>query len=169
MEVFLMAAISRGNLTTLYALKESAGLQPGSLAHVIKALIEAGLLERSESVKRGRRPMTLTENGDKFLADKWRKSLDANREMESVIRSTMVAILMGDIGEAVDFLYRSASTRPRHQGHQELDAVSPENSPIGYLAAMRSAYENDRNIMEVNLLHEFGARLSEVDRKRHAK
>ncbi len=48
-----MAAISRGGLNTLYALQQAAGLQPGSLTHVIRALIEAGFLVRSEGAKRG--------------------------------------------------------------------------------------------------------------------
>jgi DNA-binding MarR family transcriptional regulator len=152
MPIFLMAAISRGGLKTLYALQQAAGLQPGSLAHVIKALMEAGMLERSEGIKRGRRTMALTEAGERFLVEEWRKGLIANREMESVLRSATVALLMGDIGEASRFLSESITRRPPLQSHRELEMISPQETPFNFHTAMRTFYRNQRQTMEIGVL-----------------
>lgn len=155
MPIFLMASISRGGLNTLYALQQATGLQPGSLAHVIKALMGAAMLERSEGAKRGRRAMALTDAGAEFLVKEWRNSLDARREMESVLRSATVALLMGDIGEACRLLVDSIAKRPPQQGHQELETISPERTPIDFHAAMRAFYLNQRRVMEASVLERF--------------
>jgi DNA-binding PadR family transcriptional regulator len=152
MPTFLMATISRGGLKTLYALQQAAGLQPGSLAHVIKALLEAGFLVRSDVAKRGRRAMALTEAGERFLVEEWRKSMDAGREIESVLRSATVALLMGDIGEASRFLSESITRRPPLQSHQELETISPQETPINFHTAMRTFYLNQRRTMEISVL-----------------
>jgi DNA-binding MarR family transcriptional regulator len=165
MEFFLMAAISRGGLDTLYALQQTAGLQPGSLAHVIKALMEAGRLERSEGAKRGRRAMALTEAGERFLAEEWRKGLVANREMESVLRSATVALLMGDIVTAFRFLHDSALERERRQGPTKLGEASSGKAPVDFHAEMRAVYETRRREMERDVLREFADKLMAVAKK----
>jgi DNA-binding MarR family transcriptional regulator len=159
MEIFLMAAISRGGLNTLYALQQAAGLQPGSLAHIIKALMEAGMLERSEGAKRGRRAMKLTEAGERFLVKEWRKSMDAHREIESVLRSATVALLMGDNDEASRFLSESITRRPPLQSHQELETISPQGTPINLHTAMRTFCRNQRRTMEIGVLGRFADNL----------
>src|SRR3954468_17574715 len=118
MEMFLMAAISRGGLNTLYAFQREAGLQPGSLTPVIKNLVGAGLLTRLKGGKRGRRPMELTDAGERVLVNEWKNSLDANSEVESILRSVTIALWMSDFGEAVGILLESASRRTRQQGPQ---------------------------------------------------
>src|ERR1039458_5868436 len=86
MEMFLMAAISRGCLNTLYALQKSVGLQPGNLAPVIKRLQECGFLTRSEAAKRRRKVMELTESGKAFLEGHWTECLSFSRDFESNLR-----------------------------------------------------------------------------------
>ena len=68
-------------------------------------------LRAHQHLSRGRRTMALTETGERFLAQEWRKGLDAGREIESVLRSATVALLMGDIGEASRFLSESITKR----------------------------------------------------------
>ncbi len=157
-----MAAISRVNLNSLYALQQAVGLQPGSLSHVIKGLEKAGLLVRSEGAKRGRRAMALTEAGERFLTEEWKNSLDANREMESILRSATVALLMGDSAAALDFLYQAASERERRQGLLEFRTFSRQSTPIDMQAEVRAVYENRRRAMETKVLSEFGMNLVKV-------
>jgi DNA-binding MarR family transcriptional regulator len=162
MEMFLMAAISRGGLNTLYAFQRSAGLQPGSLAPVIKSLIGAGLLTRSDGVKRGRRPMELTEFGERVLVNEWKNSLDAHSEVESILRSVTVALWMGDFAIAVSILFESASRRTRQQVPQKLGNIPSRIAPIDLHAEMRAVFENRRRAMEALVLEEFGQTLVAV-------
>jgi DNA-binding PadR family transcriptional regulator len=161
MEVFLMAAISRGGLATLYALQQEAGLQPGNINPLLRDLEEAGLLERSEVPSRGRRrrTMALTEAGEKFLAERWTNCLDPNREIESILRSVTVALLMNDARTAFNFLRDSASERERHRGPKELGPASLERNPIDFHAEMRAVYASRRRAMEAAVLTEFARNL----------
>jgi DNA-binding MarR family transcriptional regulator len=166
MEIFLMAAVSRARLNTLYALQQAASLQPGSLSHVIKVLEEARLLVRSEGAERGRRAMTLTETGERFLAEEWRTSLDANREMESILRSVTVALLMDDSSAALSFLHQAAFERERRQGPHRFRTFSRESTPIDMQAEVRAVYESRRCEMEARVLNEFQLNLVDVFRGR---
>lgn len=159
MVMFLLAAISRGCLNTLYAFQQAAGLQPGSIKHSIQELEKSGLLDRSEGAKRGRRAMALTEAGERFLVAEWPKSMDARREIESILRSATVALLMGSSGGALEFLSESITRRPLREGHQELETISPQGSPIRFHTAMRAFYLNERRTMEVHVLEQFAENL----------
>ena len=154
MELFLMASVSRGGLTTLYAFQRDAGLEPGSIKKVISALEMAGLLERSNVPTSGRRRrnMTLTPAGEQVLLERWKKSMDAKREMESLLRSATVALLMGEIGEAIMFLGLAAFERLKSPGNQVFGAASPESTPIDLHAAMRDVYDGRRREMEADVL-----------------
>jgi hypothetical protein len=59
---------------------------------------------------------------------------------------------MGDIGEACRFLDDSIAKRPPQQGHQELETMSPERTPIDFHAAMRAFYLDQRRVMEASVL-----------------
>jgi DNA-binding MarR family transcriptional regulator len=167
MEMFLLAAISRGGLNTLYALQGAAGLQPGSLAPVIRNLVEAGFLVRSESGKRGRRVMALTDSGERLLAEEWKNGLDTNREIESILRSATVALLMSDIGTAIGFLFASASERRPHLSPRELGEIPLGMAPSRFLAEWRAVYENRRREMEAAVLQEFGTNLAKFAQNLH--
>lgn len=157
-----MAAISRGGLNTLYALQQRAGLQPGSLSHVIQRLEAHQLQARSESGKRRRRIMSLTEAGEVFLEVEWRNCLDPRREMESILRSATVALLMGDPGAGSEFLFRSAVERDRHPVSQDAGLFSPESTVMDFHEAMRAVYGSRRRVMEAQFLHHLAKTLLEV-------
>lgn len=159
MAMFLMAAVFRGCLNTLYAFQQAAGLEPGSINQVIKELEKADLLVRSEGAKRGRRALALTEAGERFLVEEWKQSMDPRREIESVLRSATVALLMSDIGEASRFLFESITRRPPEQGHRKLETISPEKTPIDFYTAMRAFYLNQRRTMETVVLERFADNL----------
>lgn len=155
-----MAAIARGGLNTLYAIQKATGLQPGSISNVIKRLTSAGLLTRSEGSKRGRRIMTLTAEGEGFLQANWRHSLDPCREMESILRSGTVALLMGEPGLALGFLSQSASERERRKGRQHQASYSADSTAMELYSAMRADYESRRWTMETTLLHDLWQHLA---------
>jgi hypothetical protein len=159
MEMFLMAAISRGGLNTLYAFQRAAGLQPGSLAPLIKSLIGDGFLTRSEGGKHGRRPMELTESGERVLVSEWKNSLDARSEVESILRSVTVALWMGDFSVAVGMLFESAARRTRQPGPQRLGNLPSGMGPTDFHTEMRAVHEIRRRAVEAAVLEEFGQSL----------
>jgi DNA-binding MarR family transcriptional regulator len=169
MEMFLMAVISRGGLNTLYGFQQETGLQPGSITKVIENLQKDGLLDRSDRAKRGRRAMRLTEAGERLLVADWKHSMDAKREMESIFRSATVALLMDDIGSAINFLLQSVFERVRHQGPQEFGLASLERTPIDFYGAMRDVYDSRRRAMEADVLKKLAEYLMEVANKREGK
>lgn len=160
MEMFLMAAVSRAGLDTLYALQRTVGLQPGSLSQVIKGLAAAGLMVRSEGAKRGRRAMALTDAGERFLTDEWKTGLDPKREMETVLRGAAISLLMGEAQTAIDFLIQAAYLRRLRPVSQALSAKHPKKSAIDLYGELRSVYEYKRRVMEAAVLEEFGAYLA---------
>ena len=166
MEMFVMAAMSRGSLNTLYTFQRAAGLQPGSLKSVIQQLEKNRLLNRSRGTKRGRRVMSLTEAGERFLSEEWRSCLDSRREVESILRSATVALLLGETGAAVNFLLHSASERARRVVPNELGKTSPEKEIIDFHAEMRTVYEHRRRAMEANVLEDFAMKIGKTGKKR---
>lgn len=165
MDFFLMAAISRGGLNSLYAFQRHAELQPGSISSTINSLGKFGLLGRRDAEKRGRRPMVLTETGERILAEQWRGSLNPHREIESVFRSATVALLMGDVDAAIEFLFRSASERSSRLGPEGALPYFTGVHPVDLHAEMRAVYDRRRRSMEASLLQEFAAGLRELGEK----
>jgi hypothetical protein len=134
-------------------------IEPGSLAPVIRNLVGGGLLTRSEGNKRRRRTMTITKAGEGLLVDEWANSLDAHREIESVLRGVTVALLMGDVATPVGFLFRSAEERTRYQGPQQLERIPSGMAPVDFHAEIRAVHENRRRATEAAVLREFGTKL----------
>ena len=95
--------------------------------------------------------------------------LDVARELESVLRSATVALLMGDSGIARSFLESAASERELRTGQSTLTVNSPQAAPIEFLAEMRKNFESRRRSMEAALPHEFAEFLEEADQKRNEK
>jgi DNA-binding MarR family transcriptional regulator len=164
MEIFIMAAISRGRINTLYGLQHQAGLQPGSINPVIRYLEQEGALARSAVAERGRRSrtMVLTEMGERFLRENWRDALDAQREMETILRSVTVALLMGEIGAALGFLHRCADIRePGREGIAPATGIGTEK-PIDFLSSMRTVFVTRRRAMEAQVLREIAVQLEKA-------
>ena len=141
LEIFTLAAVSRGDFRTLYALLQISGLQPGGLQPVIKRLEKLGLLERSVEARRRKRSMQLTEKGERFLEETWRECLVPDREMESILRGTTVAIFMGDIGAARRFLLDASKSRQRRSCYQDPKSTSSTSKTIGFYEHWRGVNE----------------------------
>lgn len=159
MEIFLLAAIARGGLRTLYALQQEAGLQPGSIKGALNHLEDGGLLSRSQGAKRGRRDMSVTATGEEFLRSEWAKCLDPAREIESVLRSATVALWMADAARSAEFLRTAASMRMPRRARPGLMAMQHRLAPMEIHAHLRETYEDRRRGFEEQLLEEFSTYL----------
>lgn len=156
MGIFLLVAISRLGLNTLYALKQEAGLEPGSIRAAIGQLENLGLVVRSDGEKRGRRPMKLTAEGERFLVAHWMNSLDSRRDMETVLRSATIALAMADVSIASGFLLEAASERVKRGAWNAANGASSEGGPTLFHSRARLVYEDRRRRMEADLLQEIG-------------
>ncbi len=161
MGIFLLAAIARGGLRTLYALQQEADLQPGSVKGVLGHLEAQGLLNRSAGAKRGRRDMAVTEAGEELLRNEWVQCLDPTREVESVLRSATVALWMADTSRAADFLRNAASMRRPRRAPLAWTAMQYRFTPIEIHAQLRESYEDRRRGFEEQLLEDFATYLQE--------
>lgn len=161
MEVFLLAAISRGRLDSLYALQREAGLQPGNLLTLIRRLTASGLLTRAEEGKRRRKAMAITDSGARFLVENWKQALDIHRDMETVLRSTTVALLMDDIGQAVTFLLSCSSERENRKGIEPIPSIPSSTAAIHLYRGMKVVYQKRRDRLEAELAGAFGKSIAE--------
>ena len=154
LEIFTLAAVSKGGVGTLYALLQISGLRPGGLQPVIRRLEKLGLLKRSEEAGRRKRSMHLTEKGEKFLEEAWRECLLPDREMESILRGTTVALFMGDSGAARRFLLEASKSRRRGSGYQDPNSTSCRSAPIGFYERWRGVNECKRLKIEEETLRD---------------
>jgi hypothetical protein len=169
MGIFLLAAVSRGGLDTLYALQNGAGLQPGSIAPVIRALIEARLLQRSDRKKRRRKPMMVTNTGEEVLLDEWKNSLNVGLEVESILRGTTVALLMGDSATACQYLLGAAQARAMGLGPAVFDVTALLPTPTALHTRMRDHYQMRRRAMEAEFFNQLASFLGENCQKSEAR
>jgi DNA-binding MarR family transcriptional regulator len=166
MEIFVLAAISRGGLDTLYALQQTVGLQPGGLLPIIKRLLDNGVITRSEAAARRRKAMKLTDKGEEYLNAGWKLCLKPHHDLDSILRSTTVALFMDDLRSAWSYLLWVASDRDREFTHPVPRLDAPEASPLEFYADMKTVYDIERRATEAAVLRKFAAGLEEVIRKR---
>lgn len=161
-EIFLLVAVGKLGLSTLYALKQ-AGLEPGSVRGLIARLEQHGLLARAEERERhGARPMEVTGNGHRYVAEHWHATLIPKQEMESVLRSAAVAMAMADAEFASKFLLKAASERERYQGPTEANAETMRKGALDFHGEVREIYTHRRRAFEAGLLRELGSKLKET-------
>lgn len=104
-----------------------------------------------------------------LLVAEWKDSMDAKREMESILRSTTVALLMDDMGAAIGFLHQSVLERVRREGPEKFGSATLERKPIDLHAAMRDVYDSRRREVEVDVLKQLAEYLFEAANKREGK
>jgi DNA-binding MarR family transcriptional regulator len=164
MDFFILAAISRGGLHSLYELQHGVALQPGGIHPVLKRLEAEGLLERSEQQKRRRRLMTVTKRGEEFLDDEWQNCLRQYQDVESILRAATVAVLMGHRNSARDYLMGTADY------HAQNVPVSPgirqatTRSPVELYSFMRWQWECKRRESAASAFREIAQELEEMKR-----
>ena len=111
--------------------------------------------------------MALTDSGERLLAEEWKNGPGTSREIESILRSATVALLIGDIGAAIGFLFASTCERTPHLSPREQGEIPLGMAPIAVLGEMRAAYGNRRHEMEATDLQEFGTNLAKFAQNLH--
>ena len=155
MEFFLLALVGKCGLDSLYALRESAGLQPGAIGPVMRQLEALNLIKRSEPGARMRREILLTDEGSAFLESAWAQCQRDYPEMESVLRASMVAYIMAGSSEAANCLAAAAKTRQRkaEEARSKASYLDPRSLELlEEYAWMRLEAEADRRDSEVQTL-----------------
>jgi DNA-binding MarR family transcriptional regulator len=151
MEFFILALIHRVGLTSLYTFQQRAGLQPGGIRPALARLEQRKLVERSESSARQRRDFALTAEGKALLYGAWQQCLHDHTEPEAVLRATFVAVLMGGVEQAIEFLFSVATTR--HATADEKATVAErlkktQKDPLSAYTWMRAVTESHRRNAE---------------------
>jgi len=111
MEFFILGLIAKMGLTSLYAFRQEAELEPGGIRSALETLEKRHLITRAEPGFRNRREMKLTPEGNEFFNRFWTQCLRPHADAESVLRSALVAWFMESPGAAAAYLESTAETR----------------------------------------------------------
>lgn len=151
MELFILVLIGPMALTSLYALKDEAGLEPGGIRAALARLENDELITRGDPGRRRRRDLALTPAGISVLQNSWKGCLRDHGDAESVLRSALVAWLMGGPAAAADYLDHVAELRRERAQQMMNDAAHLEHSqtrPLSSYAWMRASQEAHRRRAE---------------------
>ena len=111
MDCFILALIGKMNLTSLYAFRQEADLEPGAVRSPLKHLEERALITRAQPGARMRRDMALTEAGWRALEGSWKTCLREHADSESVLRAAWVASVMSHPEQAAAYLQEMGEKR----------------------------------------------------------
>ncbi len=165
MEFFILAAVSRGDLKALYNLQHLGGLQPGGIHPALRRLEAERLLERTQQQRRRRRTISVTPEGEQLLREHWKDCLQEHPDVESILRSTAVALLMDDFPTADGYLISMARTS---EGRAERAAISDGQdrgrSPMQRFGLMRRLWDTRRHQSAAALFREIVTELEEQER-----
>ncbi len=147
MEFFILVLIGPMGLTSLYAFKDEAGLEPGGIRAALTRLEDRHLITRADPGRRRRRNLEVTESGYAALQNFWKDCLRDYGDAESVLRSAFVAWVMGGPAPAADYLNRIAEFRRERAQQIMNDAAHLEHfqtRPLSSYAWMRASQEAHR-------------------------
>lgn len=153
MEYYILALIGRAKLTTLYAFRQEAGLEPGAVRSALRNLEAERLVERAEASIRQRRDMALTDEGRRFLETSWPSGMREYADSESVLRAATVALLMGESEAAAKYLERMAESsrtkavEARMKAKYLEDAKSDPLSAYGWMRVLSETHRRDADSM----------------------
>jgi DNA-binding PadR family transcriptional regulator len=164
LELFLLALVSRG-LSTPYDLKASAAISPGASIPALLRLEKSGFVFKGEQESRGRLEYSVTPKGKKHLENSWRPLFQTvpSRDLESVLRTACLALLMGEKpANAAKYLTIASKGL---SGRRDLREPSPGLRDPALFGWMRQVIEPTRRKAEASGL----AKLASAVRKSAAK
>ena len=164
MSLFVLAAVSKAGLQSLYALQREAGLQPGGIQPVLRQLQADGLINRSEQGKRRRRQLTVTAKGEETLSHAWQNCLRDYTDAESTLRATAVALFMRQPRIASAYLRGSAQTYERDQPSLS-EVVTDQIVPLEFYNRMRLGWERARRKCAATLFRQLADELENLSRR----
>jgi DNA-binding MarR family transcriptional regulator len=151
MEFFILALIEKVGLTSLYAFRERAGLQPGGIRFSLDRLEGWGWISRAEMGRRRRRDLALTTAGREVLERSWADCLQDYADGESILRSAFVAWVMAGTECSADYLKRTGESRRGKAEEAKLEAEHRDQSqkdPLSAYGWMRVLSEAHRREAE---------------------
>lgn len=152
LELFVLALVSRG-VTTPYDLKMSAGISPGASIPVLSRLRASGWIRAGDEGSRNRQEYLITAKGTAILLG-WKEAFKSPRtdDLESVLRTACLALLMGEAYKSVAAFLKRAS--PQHKAPRSSDNALPDNeaSPGAIFLWMRQVASAERIRAEANVL-----------------
>jgi DNA-binding PadR family transcriptional regulator len=148
-------------------LQKEASLQPGGIRPALKRLESAGLLERKAKGTRSKRELLVTEKGSKFLSENWFRALQSYIELESVLRATATALLMGGTKTASGYLRDAWVERESSAQQRDLEAElhKDRSNPLSNYMWMRAVCESHRRKAEVNALQSVQQKLMKKEER----
>ncbi len=164
MEYFILALIGRMKLTSLYAFRQEAGLQPGGIRSALEHLEKRDFILRAEPGRRMRRDLALTRAGQEFLERSWTNCLREYADAESVMRSAMVSWLMDCQDHAAAYLQVMGDARRIKAIEAERKSEyfkQSQQDPLSSYAWMRISIESNRLKAESEAFFSFSRTLQQ--------
>jgi DNA-binding MarR family transcriptional regulator len=112
MGFFILALIGRMRLTSLYAFRQDAALEPGGIRSAMEHLEKKELITRTEPGRRKRRDLALTPAGREVVERYWTKCLRDFADAESVLRAACVVQIMDCPEYAAEYLKEPGRRAP---------------------------------------------------------
>lgn len=147
MELFVLALIGQMELTSLYAFRQEAGLEPGAIRTVLQRLEKENLIERAATGRRRRRALAITPEGRAVLEENWREQMKLHLEPEAVLRMCLVAGTMAGPDAMIRYLLQASQYRASRAGMKRSEAeylAETIDDPLSTYAWMRAMVEADR-------------------------
>jgi DNA-binding PadR family transcriptional regulator len=147
LDVFLLALINSG-VTTVYAIREQAGISVGASRPALQRLKKLGLVEEGEVEARNKIAFRLTRRGRRAKVVGFNRLLEEFRsnppsEPESILRIAALAISEARSFEARGLFRKAAEEFRRRSGEYEQAMMDPGSGVAGtyllYTAAFSSA------------------------------
>jgi DNA-binding PadR family transcriptional regulator len=163
LEVFILALVRRGTATP-YDLMASAKVSPGASVPALARLEAAGCVRKGKAGARNRVEYMTTAKGERLLEASWRELLEASpgadKEMDTVLRISSLALLMGETKlRVVSYLTTAASARLERASHEKSVPLPQPKDDIGTFAWMRTAANAGRMRQEAAVLKKLAASL----------
>lgn len=134
-EFLIVALISYGHATTLYALQKETSLSAGALVPALTNLKAKGLLQVEASGARNRQQFRVPAGVLKKIEEKWKSSAqDHLADCDAVLKLCKAAEIF-DLSEAVEYARSAAELRAlelRKYTHRKGHLEAPELHPFSY-------------------------------------
>src|SRR5437868_800310 len=164
MEFFILAAIDKGGLDSLYLLQTRANLQPGGIRPALERLQAGHALKRSAPARRGIRPWIVTEFGRYYLTRYAHDVAKNYPDEESILRAAAVLLLIGDTEAAAEYLQTSGDwlySKGSAMSTEGEGLISKITDPIEHYMHMRMSCEGHARAVAGLALNRLGEYLLE--------
>lgn len=163
LEIFILALLREG-IATPYGLMASAKVSPGASLPALTRLEAAGCVRKGEEGPRNRVEYVATPKGERLLEASWRELLeappDADRDLDSVLRISSLALLMGETkSRVVRYLTTAAASRLARAADEKAVSLPQTKTDLNTILWMRTAAKAGRMRQEAAVLKKLAGSL----------